>query len=90
MILGVQASAVPESTHRTVSFPLTRGSLGLQSATRTHIAAYWASWADGLAMVQKRHPDVAHLIIGEMHQDTRSELIRGVVECEGDSAERWV
>ena len=32
-------------------------------------------------MVQKRHPDVAHLIIGEMHQD--SELIRGVVECEG-------
>ena len=34
-------------------------------------------------MVQKRHPDVAHLIIGEMHQDTRSESIRGVVECEG-------
>ena len=34
-------------------------------------------------MVQKRHPDVAQLIIGEMHQDTRSESIRGVVECEG-------
>ena len=82
-LLGVQASAVPELTHRTVSLPVTRGGLGLQSASRTHIAACWASWADGLAMVQKRHPDVAHLIIGEMHEDTRSESIRGVVECEG-------
>ena len=87
-ILGVQASAIPELTHRTVSLPFTRGGLGLQSASRTHIAAYWASWVDGLAMVQKRHPDVAHLIIGEMHQDTRSESIRGMVECEGNSAER--
>ena len=40
-------------------------------------------------MVQKRHPDVAQLIIGEMHQDTRSESIRrGRVRR--DSAERWV
>ena len=31
------------------------------------------SWADGLSMVQKRDPDDAHLIDGEMHQDTRSE-----------------
>ena len=58
-----RSNAVPELTHRTVPLPLTRGGLGLQSASRTHIAACWASWADGLAMVQKRHPNVAHLII---------------------------
>ena len=33
-------------------------------------------------MVQERHLDVAQLIIGEMHQDTRSESFRGVVECD--------
>ena len=78
-----QASAVPELTHRTVSLPLSRGGLFLQSASRTHPAAYWASWADGLETVQKRHPEVAQLTMGDMHLNTRSGSIRGVVECEG-------
>ena len=33
-------------------------------------------------MVQQRHPEVAHLIISEMHHGTRSESIRGVVQCQ--------
>ena len=81
-ILGVDASVIPDLTRRIVSLPFSRGGLGIQSASRTHPAAFWASWADGLVMVQQRHPEVAHLIISEMHHGTRSESIRGVVQCQ--------
>ena len=70
----MQASAVPDLTRRTVSLPFSRGGLGIQSASRTHPAAFWASWADGLEMVQQRHPQVPR---------HRSESIRGVVPCQG-------
>ena len=32
------------------------GGLGLRSEVRTSLSAFWASWADCLPMVQKRHP----------------------------------
>ena len=39
------------------------GGLGLRSARRVAPAAYWASWADCLAMLSKRLPDVtAHIM----------------------------
>ena len=76
----VDASVVPNLTRRTVSLPFSRGGLGIQSASRTQPAAFWASWADGLEMVQQRHPEVAHLIISEMHHGSRSESIRGSAE----------
>ena len=88
-ILGVEASVVPDLTRRTVSLPFFRGGLGIQSASRTHPAAFWASWADGLEMVQQRHPEVARLIISEIHHGTRSESIRGVVQCQGILSEVW-
>ena len=89
-ILGVEASVVPYLTRRTVSLPFFRGGLGIQSASRTHPAAFWASWADGLEIVQQRHPEVARLIISEIHHGTRSESIRGVVQCQGILSEGWV
>ena len=47
-----------------VSFPLCPlGGFGLRSAQRMAPAAYWASWADCLAMLSKRLPDVsAHIM----------------------------
>ena len=42
-----------------VTLPLSLGGLGLRSALRTSKAAYWASWADCLAMISERHPEVA-------------------------------
>ena len=42
-----------------VSLPFSRGGLGLRNAVLTANAAYWASWADSLHMIQKRHPAVA-------------------------------
>ena len=40
----------------TMSLPLSKGGLGLRSAVRSREAAHWASWADCLPMVHKRHP----------------------------------
>ena len=51
-----------------VSLPFSRGGLGLQSAVLTADAAYWASWADSLHMIQRRHPAVAGQILQEMSQ----------------------
>ena len=42
------------------------GGLGLRSATRTSQPAFWASWADCLAMIRTIHPDVAALILLKM------------------------
>ena len=39
------------------------GGLGLRSAPRTCVAAYWVSWADTLSMIQERHPTVAEQIV---------------------------
>ena len=50
----------------TMSLPLSKGGLGLRSAVRSREAAHWASWAGCLSMVQKRHPQVAGIIGGEM------------------------
>ena len=38
------------------SLPLSLGGLVLRSASLLSRAAYWASWADSLQMVQQRHP----------------------------------
>ena len=53
--------------------PFIRGGLGLQSASRIHIAACWASWAGGLDAILMSGDAPGH----------GSESIRGVVECEG-------
>ena len=38
------------------SLPMRMGGLGLRRATRMALAAYWASWADALQMVDQRLP----------------------------------
>jgi hypothetical protein len=39
--------------------PYRLGGLGLRSAARLAQAAYWASWADCLPMIHRRHPAIA-------------------------------
>ena len=41
------------------SLALSTGGLGLSSARRVRFAAHWASWADCIRMVRKRHPAIA-------------------------------
>ena len=52
----------PRDVRDTASMPLVLGGLGLRSASRTSKPAYWASWADCLSMVQRRHPHVAAVL----------------------------
>ena len=59
-------SQVDETVQDLGSLPLSMGGLGLRSATRTSQPAFWASWADCLAMIRARHPDVAALILLRM------------------------
>ena len=50
-----------------VSLPLSLGGLGLRSATRSIVGAYWASWADALHMIHKRHRSVAEEVVRNLH-----------------------
>ena len=51
---------------RRIHLPLRRGGLGLRSATTSRQAAYWASWADSIPVVQQRHPAVAAGLIDQL------------------------
>ena len=52
------------------TMPLSLGGLGLRDVVRTSPPASRASWADCIAMVRARHPDVAALIIRAMRDPT--------------------
>ena len=41
------------------NLPFSKGGLGLRYILRHHPAAHLASWADAVAMVHARHPEVA-------------------------------
>ena len=48
------------------SVPLSSGGLGLRSSNQRQSAgAAWCRWADALATIQRRHPAVATLLIGQ-------------------------
>ena len=52
--------------------PLFLRGMGLGDAVRTTPPVFWASWADCVAMVFARHPDVATLIIQRMRDPVLS------------------
>ena len=54
------------------TLPLVLGGLGLRSAVRTSVPAYWASWADCMPMIRERHPQVAEQFAASLegHPDT--------------------
>ena len=51
-----------EHAKQVASLLMRLGGLGLRSATRCAAAAYWASWADALHMVDQRNPAVAERV----------------------------
>ena len=51
-----------EHAKQVASLPMRMGGLGLRSATHCAAAAYWASWADALHMVDQRNPAVAERV----------------------------
>ena len=65
----------------TMSLPLSKGGLGLRSAVRSREAAHWASWADCLPMVQKRHPQVAGIMLQGLNGGGEMASMNVVREC---------
>ena len=64
-ILGVTLDTDP-TVQDNATMPLSQGGMGLRNAVRTSPAAFWASWADCLAMVRARHPELATTILHRM------------------------
>ena len=60
------------------SLPLSLGGLGLRSASLLSKAAFWASWADSLQMVQQRHPAVSHQILRDLHDQNPNFHLAGL------------
>ncbi len=81
-VLGVhEEEATPE--WRTVSqLPFRDGGLGIRSSQRLSTAACWASWADSLAMIRARHPDIAARIVDALAEDgAESPTLQEVSAC---------
>ena len=47
--------------------------LGLRDASRTSEPAFWASWADCLSMIRKRHSEVALEMVRQLNGVQGSE-----------------
>ena len=60
---------------------LVLGGLGLRSARRVSTSAHWASWADALAVIRARHPDVATRLIEELEGRRDTSFLRAAAEA---------
>ena len=72
--------SAPEDAKVLASLSFSCGGLGLASAFRVRRAAHFASWADSLQMVRKRHPHIAATMVRKLEAGaTRTfEVVR---EC---------
>ena len=80
------------------SLPGAAGGLGLRNADRTRAAAFWASWADALPVLQARTPDAARHVLERLEQGGAApgtglgELVAAaeVLNREGFRPPRWL
>ena len=91
-ILGTPSA--PDGAQVIATLALSAGGLGLSSAHRVRSAAYFASWADSLRMVRKRHPIIAesmirHLEVGGVPCFQAARQCREVVEEAGLVLPSW-
>ena len=74
-VLEVPTTACTRNARDVSSLPSSLGGLGLRSAVRTRLSAYWASWADTLPMVQNRHPRIADEMVYQLEGVTQSPCL---------------
>ena len=67
-LLGTLPGDQERSTlaHNLASLPMRLGGLRLRAAMRLAPAAYWASWADAVTMLQERVPEATAIITREL------------------------
>ena len=66
----------PQDVMDTATMPLVLGGLGLRSASRVSTPAYWASWADCLSMIHKRHPIVCAALVHELEGQPETPFLK--------------
>ena len=66
---------------QTATLPLILGGIGLRSADRLRVPAFWASWADCLPMIQNRHPDVAGQLIAQLEGRPDTPIMRAASDA---------
>ena len=79
-ILRVDPGECSANARNSATLPLALGGVGLRSAVRTSGSASWASWADALAMIKQRHPEVSHRIIGELEGNPTTPNLRALAD----------
>ena len=62
-ILGLHPEQCDLAASDAATLPLFWEGWGLRSAVRNQDSAFWASWADSLAMIHQRHLEVANSIV---------------------------
>ena len=78
----MQVSPVqPAEVMEAASMPLVLSGLGLCSARRVSRPAYWESWADALAVIRARHPDLATRLIEELEGRPDTPFLRAAAEA---------
>ena len=65
-ILHIDPAQCEATVRDAAGMPLSLEGLGLRSAIRSRVPAFWASWSDCLPMIQARNPDVAAALIIEL------------------------
>ena len=63
---GARGVLIASSSLAPISNPFVLGGLGVRSASRVCVAAYWASWADCLPMIQATYPEVANMFLEKL------------------------
>ena len=66
----------PLEVRDAAAVPLSLGGLGVRSACRMRVPAYWASWADCLGMIHQRHRDVADQLVRELDGDPQTPCLQ--------------
>ena len=85
-ILGMAPDVCDALTKETATLPLSMGGVGLRSAVRTSVPAFWASWADSISMIQERHPAVAGMIIEALELGPQTPTLAAVAESAAEVA----
>ena len=60
--------------HQLATLPMRLGGLGLRSASRMALAAFWASWADALPMLSARLPELTDRVVEGLSTQPRGCL----------------
>ena len=75
-LLRIDPSQWESTVQEATTLPMSLGGLGLRSALRTKVAAFWSSWSDCSPMIQARHPAVATELVRQLEGFSTSPTLQ--------------